>query len=551
MSDNTTKAPRQSWAPLHEGEKKAQSLVGVREAVRPWAPKIIQPFMSEEHRHFYSQLPFIVVASRDEGGAPWATILFGAPGFVGSPEPKCLKLTTKPIKGDVLEESFVLGAEVGLLGIDLETRRRNRVNGILSAIDNGGFTVTVEQSFGNCPQYISKRVWHAVKVNPSNTKSTNHSRLNGSMQSWIEGADTLFIASGYRKSQQERTCDGMDISHRGGSAGFVKIVSPTQLVVPDYAGNNLFNTIGNLVMDSRVGVLFVDFENGNLLQITGNAIIDWDSPEISKHTGAQRLINIQIDRVVQLDNVLPLKWDAPEGTIRELRVLNKIRESEDVISFEFVPRDDGDLAAFKAGQYLPIELRINENDSVERTYSLSNPPGEDRYRISVKREPQGLVSRLLHDRVNPGDIIYAQEPEGEFVLTDTNRPVALISAGIGITPMVSMLHTLAKQDRQVHFIHSARDGNHNPLSREVREIAANHDRVDLQLLFSKPRPEDIEGQHFHRQGHIDIVLIEECIPELDADFFICGPKQFIADIAAQLVERGVEAKNIMTEDFKY
>lgn len=546
----TTWAPLLSWAPLHEGEEAVQSRVGVREEVKPWAPKVIRPFMPDQHREFFEQLPFLVVAARDSAGRPWATLLSGPPGFVQSPDPRRLKLVTKLVKGDALETSFVEGAEIGLLGIELETRRRNRVNGTLSVIDEDGFTVAAEQSFGNCPQYISKRVWHAVKVNPKNAKTTHHSRLNGSMQAWIAKADTLFIASGYSKPGQERNSDGMDVSHRGGSAGFVKIVSPTHLVMPDYAGNNLFNTMGNLVMDSRVGLLFVDFKQGSLLQINGNATIDWDSPEVSKHIGARRLVNIKIDRIVQLDNVLPLHWDEPEGAIRELRVLNKIRESEDVISFEFVPRDDGELPVFKAGQYLPIELRINEKDSVERTYSLSNASGKDRYRISVKRDPLGLVSRLLHDQVNPGDIIYAQEPEGEFVLAETNRPVALISAGIGITPMVSMLHTLAKQNRPVYFIHSARDGNHNPLSKEVSDLAADHDNVQLELLFSKPRLEDIEGKHYHRKGHIDVPVIQECVPGLDAEFYVCGPKKFIATIVAQLVEHGLEEKYIQTEDFK-
>lgn len=550
MSENTSWAPLLSWAPLHEGEKKVQSLVGVREEVRPWAPKIIQPYLSEQHRHFYSQLPFMVAALRDKDGAPWATMLCGAPGFIQSPEPSCLQLATRSIAGDALDESFVIGAEVGLLGIELETRRRTRVNGRISAIDDDGFTVTVEQSFGNCPQYISKRTWHTTSDIQQNPKVTKHSRLNDEMQSWIEGADTLFIASGYRKSGQERNCDGMDISHRGGSMGFVKILSPTELVIPDYAGNNLFNTIGNLVMDSRVGVLFIDFEKGSLLQLTGKTTIDWDSPEISKHLGAQRLLNIQIDGVVQLDKVLPLRWDEPEGAIRELQVLNKIRESEDVISFELIPRDDGDLAPFKAGQYLPIELGVNHSVLVERTYSLSSSPDENKYRISVKRDPQGLVSRLLHDHVYPGDIIYGQEPEGDFVLTESSRAVALISAGIGITPMVSMFHVLSKQNRQVYFIHSARDGNHNPLAKEVKQLAANNEKAYLQWLFSKPLSKDIEGKDFHRKGHIDVTLLEQCIPELDADFFICGPKQFIADLVAQLVGRGVEMRSIWTEDFK-
>ena len=540
-----------TWAPLHEGEEAVQLRVGVREEVEKWAPQMIRPFMPEQHRVFYEQLPFMVAGARDSRGWPWATLLVGSPGFVQSPDPRHLKIMTKPLKGDALDGSFIAGAEVGLLGIELETRRRNRVNGTLSFIDDKGFTVAVEQSFGNCPQYISKRVWHEVKVTPQNAKTTHHTRLNTHMQSWIRKADTLFVASGYRRPGQNVDSNGMDVSHRGGSTGFVKIVDATHLVLPDYAGNNLFNTIGNLVMDPQVGLLFVDFEHGGLLQISGKATIDWDSDEVSKHPGAQRLVNIEIDRIVYLDNALPLRWGASEGAIREFRLTGKVTESADVTSFLFTPRDLGPVPVFKSGQYLPIELRINENESVERTYSLSNAPGEDLYRISVKREPQGLVSRLLHDHIKPGDIIYAQEPEGEFVLTEGNHPVALISAGIGITPMVSMLHTLAKQNRQVYFIHGARDGNHSPLAREVLALITAHENLHLEIVFSHPRPdEDIKGKHYHRSGRIDASVIEDCVPGLVGEFYVCGPKAFLATIVTQLTERGVDEKRIHIESFK-
>jgi hypothetical protein len=225
-------------------------------------------------------------------------------------------------------------------------------------------------------------------------------------------------------------------------------------------------------------------------------------------------------------------------------------ESEDVTSFFFTPRDTGPLPVFKSGQYLPIELRINENESVERTYSLSNAPGEDRFRISIKREAQGLVSRLLHDHINPGDIIYGRDPEGEFVLTESNHPVALISAGIGITPMVSMLYTLTKPDQPVCFIHGARDGNHNPFASEIKALATANPNVHLEIIYSHPQPYDIKGKHYHRSGHIDASVIEDCMPGLEGEFYVCGPKGFLASIVTLLTERGVDWKQIHIENFK-
>lgn len=541
---------KKKWAPLHDGEVEVQKRVGVLEEVDRWAAHAIRPMMPDQHRFFFRRLPFVVAAARDSGGAPWATLLVGTPGFVQSPDSRHLTVRSRPLSGDALEEAFVTGGELGLLAIELETRRRNRVNGKISNSTEKGFTVAVDQSFGNCPQYISRRVWHKTDINPKKTNISLHTRLDESMKALIAKADSLFIASGYRKANQDDHSYGMDVSHRGGPAGFVKITSDTGLVLPDYAGNNLFNTIGNLVMDSRVGLLFVNFEHGGLLQLSGRAEIDWDSSEVAKHPGAKRLINIEIERIVQLDHSLPLRWGGSEGAVRELRLLDKIIESDDVTSFVLVPRDDGELPVFKAGQYLPIELQLNGNESVERTYTLSNQPGEGRYRISVKREPLGLASQLMHDHLSPEDIILAKNPEGEFVLPlDSDRPIALVSAGIGITPMISMLHVLAAQARQVYFIHGARDGAHNPFAEEVNALAQSSENIHLFVLFSHPHSGDVEGIDYHQSGRIDVSAIESFIPDLDAEFYLCGPKSFLAEIVTLLTERGVGDTFIHIESF--
>ena len=536
---------------FHEGEIAVQKHIGVIEEVSRWAPHAIRPFMPEQYRLFFQQLPFVVVAARDNTGAPWATLLADTPGFVQSPDSRHLKVRSMPLKGDALEKSLIAGAEIGLLGIELETRRRNRVNGKLSDSNKHGFIIAVDQSFGNCPQYISKRIWHKADTNLKKIHVSNDTRLDDYMKSWITKADTMFIASGYHQPHQEKNNSGMDVSHRGGPAGFVKIKSDSSLVLPDYAGNNLFNTIGNLVMDSRVGLLFVDFHHGSMLQISGNAKIDWDSSQVAKHPGAKRLINIEIEHIVQLDHSLPLQWSVPEGGVRELLLVDKIIESENVTSFVFVPRDKGRLPLFKAGQYLPIEVELNGGEVLERTYSLSNRPEEGKYRISVKKEPLGLVSRLLHDHLLPGNSILAKAPEGEFVLSlDKDLPIVLISAGIGITPMVSMLHVLAKQARPTYFIHGARNGNNNPFMREVKALAAKHsDTVHLSILYSRPHPEDKEGMDYHQSGRIDAKALKTFVPTTNAEFYVCGPKSFLADIVSYLTELGVDDKGIHIESF--
>ena len=541
-------------SPFHAGEQAVQTRLGVRDAIEPWARQVVRPLLPEKHRKFYGQLPFLVAAARDDKQRPWVTLLVGPPGFVRSPDPAGLQIAAGPLPGDALSGSLVAGAELGLLGIDPETRRRNRVNGTINQAGASGLEFEVTQSFGNCPQYITERAWQRVEVKQDQGSVTHQQRLDASMQTWIRNADTFFIASGYRDGGDsgDDPAHGMDASHRGGAPGFVTVESETRLVFPDYAGNNHFNTIGNLVMDPRVGLLFVDFEHGSLLQISGNATIDWDSAEVARYPGAQRLVIIDIEEIVRLDDVLPLRWSAPKGSIRSLRLAEKIKESEDVTSFVFTARDGGELADFEAGQYLPIEIRIDGHDQpLKRTYSLSNGPGEGHYRISVKREPLGIVSRHLHDHVEIGEIISSSRPEGEFILQPGGGPVVLISAGIGLTPMVSMLHALARESggRPVWFVHGARDGAHHPLADEVRQLVAGQPDMGLQVLYSQPRTEDIQGPDYDREGHVSIDQLERMVPALGADFHLCGPTRFLAGLTADLAAHGVPQARIHTETF--
>ena len=471
--------PTTNESPFHSGEHEVQERLGVQD-IEQWAREVVRNYLPEQHRTFHTALPFLIVAARDPQGRPWATLLTGPEGFITSPAAQSLNINAKPVGGDALENAFVPGADIGILGIEFATRRRNRVNGRISKVDSETLVFSVDQCFGNCPQYIREREWR--RVDEPSGKATASAALTRSQQAWVTSADTFFIASGYRDAGESPTY-GMDASHRGGDAGFIQVKSENRLVFPDYAGNNHFNTIGNLILDSRAGMLFVDFESGSLLQLTGRATIDWDSPAVAAIPGARRLVTFDIDAVVELPASLPLRWEGMAESVRSLRVIEKVRESEDVTSFVFKARDGGPLPAFKAGQHLPIEFDVpGSGNVVSRTYSLSGAPGTPHYRISVKRESHGLASRHLHDKVPIGTILDARIPSGDFVLPCGQCPVVLVSAGVGITPMVSMLHSLSDEDgeRPVWFVHGARDGRHQPLAGEVRELAARRPGINVQ-----------------------------------------------------------------------
>jgi len=536
-------------SPFHAGEQQVQERLGVRD-IEDWARKVVRHHLPEEHRAFHTAIPFLIVAARDEKGRPWATVLTGRKGFVTSPDPSSLMMDTKPVPGDALEWALVAGADLGILGIELATRRRNRVNGRIKRNGSDVIALSVEQAFGNCPQYIRERAWRYVDSESAGIPARG-TRLTPSQSEWIASADTFFIASGHR-GEEENPAYGMDASHRGGEPGFVQIVSETRLRFPDYAGNNHFNTIGNLVLDPRAGFLFINFETGSLLQLTGRTTIDWDSNAVARFPGARRLVTFDIEEVVELPAAIPLRWDAGAEPVRSLRLVKKNRESDDVTSFILEARDGGPLPAYEPGQHLPIEIRVpGFEEPVRRAYSLSGAPTDKHYRISVKREPQGLASRHLHDHVEPGAILDSRKPAGDFTMSCRDCPVVLVSAGIGVTPLMSMLHTLAAEEGKfpVWFIHGVRDGAHHPLAREARALAANRTGIHIHVAYSRPRPEDRIGIDYDSEGRVNGALLASLIQDRDAHYFLCGPPGFMADIQDTLEHRNVRPEHIHTESF--
>ena len=144
-------------SPFHRGEREIQSRLGVREQIENVGQRFIRDHLPGEHRQFYSQLPLLLVGSVDNSGRPWASVLVGRPGFLISPDPQTLEIHSRPFFGDPLNENLARGLQVGVLGIEYSTRRRNRLNGEVSLVEEGLFTINVGQSFGNCPQYIQAR----------------------------------------------------------------------------------------------------------------------------------------------------------------------------------------------------------------------------------------------------------------------------------------------------------------------------------------------------------------------------------------------------------
>jgi uncharacterized protein len=316
-AESAEPAPEES--PFHPGERALQQRAGVRARLEQVGRKIIRDFMPDQHRELFGKLPFIVVGSLDAQHRPWASILVGHPGFMTSPDPRTLRVDARAGYGDPLGANIAAGAPLGLLGIELATRRRNRMNGTIVAADDAGVTVHVTQSFGNCPQYIQARA-HTFVADPATVTVARPALAQGALLSagaaaLVRCADTFFIATESPVAGGGRSGDDVDVSHRGGKPGFVRITEEggrTVLTSPDFRGNFHFATLGNIAVEPRTGILFVDFATGDVLSLTGEADVVWDGPEVAAFAGAQRLLRFRVSEGALIRNAVPLRWSAAE-----------------------------------------------------------------------------------------------------------------------------------------------------------------------------------------------------------------------------------------------
>lgn len=299
-------------SPFHAGELAIQTRLGVVERMDKQGRRLIREYLTEQHQQFFAQLPYLIVGTVDSSGNPWASILVGEPGFISSPDNRTLKVNTKPLFGDSLNSILKNGIDIGFLGIQLHNRRRNRINGTVTATYDSGFEVKVGQSFGNCPQYIQARMYDLKDFEPTTPKPVSEIAVFSEPEKIaIAASDTFFITTAYEE-QSAGVAKGVDVSHRGGKRGFVRVDGDKTLTIPDFSGNCHFNTFGNLELNPKAGLLFVDFERGDLLYLTGTAEVIWEGTEITTYAGAERLLRFYLEKGYRVEGSLPLHWTYPE-----------------------------------------------------------------------------------------------------------------------------------------------------------------------------------------------------------------------------------------------
>lgn len=557
--------PKHRHSPWHAGEKVLQETYGVSERMEVIGQKVIRDYMPDQHREFYQQLPFMVVGAVDAQQRPWASLLEGPEGFVTSPDPQQLLLAAQPDEQDPAASGLQPGQAIGLLGIELHTRRRNRINGVIQQVSVDGLAVAVEHSYGNCPKYIQARGYSRTpEPLKSRAPRQDFSALNARTTEMIRAADTFFIASYFDHDAHSRS---VDVSHRGGRVGFVK-VEGNRLTIPDYAGNLFFNTLGNLQANPVAGLLFVDFATGDMLQLTGRTELILDGPMITAFESAERLWTFDVEQAVLRPAATSLRWVfhdyAPTilatGTWAEAdeklrqneqrrqwqqwRVTQVQQESQDIRSFFIQPLEKA-AVAFTPGQHMPVRLSVPGADApLIRTYSVSSAPSDGHIRISVKA--QGPASHHLHKHVQVGDVLEVRPPMGSFTLTEEiERPVVLIAAGVGITPLLSMFRELAAQNHQrqrhVHLFQSARTLEDLPFQAELKALQQDDaEYLHIYRALSSPGTEAVVGRDFEITGRLDFAQVKARLPLDDYDFYLCGPGGFL-----QAMYDGLRALNIV------
>lgn len=236
------------------------------------------------------------------------------------------------------------------------------------------------------------------------------------------------------------------------------------------------------------------------------------------------------------------------------------RESDIIKSFYLRPADGGEVIRHKPGQYLTFKLNLPERGLLKRNYSISSSPSAKGYRISIKREPApanepavpaGAASNWFHDTVRPGTVLQVAPPAGEFVLEAAEAPVVLLSGGVGLTPLVSMLETLAAAGERppTWFVHGAQNGQVHAMARRVRDIVADTGNIRLAAFYAEPAPADVRGQDYDEQGFITIDWLKANTSFDEATFYLCGPKPFLRALVSGLAKAGVDAARIRYEFF--
>lgn len=284
----------------HEGEIEVQERAGVRAQAEELSG-MYRGAMEPGMVGFLAQQRFAVMTTVDGNDQTWIAVVAGEPGMLEVPNPRTLRLNAELVETALPVENVGVNPKAGMLVIDFARRIRVRINGEAGVEPDGSIFLSLKQLYGNCSQYIQRRTVITPAATHHAAKGMTSGRLSESQQELIKKSDTLFLGSVHPSS-------GADASHRGGLPGFVTVVDANHISFPDYSGNNMFNTLGNIAVNPSVGLLFFGFDSGRSLQLTGRASVDWSEARTKNYAGAQRVIDVAVDEVREVPEATALRY---------------------------------------------------------------------------------------------------------------------------------------------------------------------------------------------------------------------------------------------------
>lgn len=287
----------------HVGELAVQRRLGQAEIAQQMA-RMIRSDVPPQAAAFLAEQSMLVVAAADDAGRVWTSLVTGPPGFAHADSAQTIAVEALPVCGDPLIPALRSRRRVGMIVLAPQKRRRMRVNGISTPVDDG-MSIRTEQVYSNCSKHIWRRHIERVRVGDALRQVEHAHTLNGRQCKAIAAADTFFIGSADAQANA-------DASHRGGRPGFLQVLSSTRLRWPDYRGNSMFGTLGNIHDNPPCGLLILDWDDGTTLQLTGTAEIIWD--DVTFTSDAQCWIDFTVTEVVETTNASPLRWTTVESS---------------------------------------------------------------------------------------------------------------------------------------------------------------------------------------------------------------------------------------------
>jgi ferredoxin-NADP reductase/predicted pyridoxine 5'-phosphate oxidase superfamily flavin-nucleotide-binding protein len=534
---------------FHPGELTVQALANEADIAQRNST-VVSKHIIKGALSFIGQQSMTVVSSTDENNQIWTSVLFGEPGFITAQDDQHILIDSKKIiqqPNDPLWKNIENNSQVGLVIIELSTRRRLRVNGNICLLSNGQYEVTVAQTYPNCPKYIQRRQPNlSTGVLTYNAPTPKFgSELTLEQLTLITGSDSFFVGSGVTDHHN-------DASYRGGDPGFVSIVNNRQLLIPDYKGNSMFNTLGNFESNEHAGLVFIDFESNKLLQLTGTAKVLWDQVDESNATGGtKRYWHFNVTSWQETALPPALNWTFfeysphnPKPLVSEelsLVVSDITNKSDRIKSFKLTAKDGGILPAFEPGSHLPIEIELSTKNTVLRHYSITSSSHDNRfYEIAVQQEKRGGGgSNYMHEQLRLGQTIKGKSPVNAFSLSSPGKHHILIAGGIGITPILSMLRHLSQKNESYELHYSVKTDNDLAFKAEIVELAGN------QVHFYYTKGNSVEGTLPTR---LDIhSLIQES--NKASHVYICGPIKMIETVKEAADEKNWQPSHVHYESF--